>query len=266
VIIAALNGLGGSDDEPFDAEAAYRNWLADVFGVEAGEIIARGVLRKTGADIGSRVGLDDIMPFSRFLTDRRKLKDRLDAQTLSLAGPVVGAGINIALGAQELMNGDVIEGLSKMLPKALAGPVKATGLAIHGYQDKKGNQLPMEAGSWDVFVQALGFTPSEQAEQSEAARVVGVKSMLLAERKNDLRERLYRAIESKDEEQVQKMLEKIRAFNQANPQEPIGDLLEGLKQRAISRAIGVETGVLTGKRQFIRAREEARFANLGLRE
>jgi hypothetical protein len=65
------------DDQPSDIQASFRNGLADVFGKGVAEIIARGTPRAAGIDLSTRVGEQDILPFSKFIADRRDLKDSL---------------------------------------------------------------------------------------------------------------------------------------------------------------------------------------------
>lgn len=40
-LLAVASMLGSDDDDPWDAEAALRNMLADTFGDKAGEVLVR---------------------------------------------------------------------------------------------------------------------------------------------------------------------------------------------------------------------------------
>ena len=71
IIARAIEALAGDDDEPYDAKVAYQTWLASVFGDRVGEVLAKGVPRAAGVDL-SRSGLQDLLPFSQFLADRRR--------------------------------------------------------------------------------------------------------------------------------------------------------------------------------------------------
>jgi hypothetical protein len=77
------------DDQPSDIQASFRNGLADVFGKGVAEIIARGTPRAAGIDLSTRVGEQDILPFSKFIADRRDLKDSLK----DLEEPRVGRAV-----------------------------------------------------------------------------------------------------------------------------------------------------------------------------
>ena len=262
LVSAAYNNLLGSKDQPVDMVADYRNWLADTFGKEAGEIIAHGGLRATGADFASHLDFANIVPFTQFLNDRRKLKDRFDAGAFAMMGPVVGAGAGIALGVNDIANGDIMKGLAKALPSALKGPVKAVDLASNDYHDAHGNRLPINATPWDIAVQAANFTPTQKAEQGEAQRSVNTTATLLKQRAADLREHFANAMEKQDSAGMADNIQQITAFNTANPDYAIRNLGGILKQRAIERAVGVETNVEGKVRQLPRLQAAARFANI----
>ena len=262
LVSAAYNNLLGSKDQPVDMVADYRNWLTDIFGKDAGEIIAHGGLRATGADFASHLDFANIVPFTQFLNDRRKLKDRFDAGAFAMMGPVVGAGAGIALGVNDIANGDIMKGLAKALPSALKGPVKAVDLASNDYHDAHGNRLPINATPWDIAVQAANFTPTQKAEQGEAQRSVNTTATLLKQRAADLREHFANAMEKQDSAGMADNIQQITAFNTANPDYAIRNLGGILKQRAIERAVGVETNVEGKVRQLPRLQAAARFANI----
>ena len=60
-LLAAASMLGGDDDEPWDAQVAMQNMLADAFGQKPAEVIAHGLSRLTPWDISGRVGLDRLI-------------------------------------------------------------------------------------------------------------------------------------------------------------------------------------------------------------
>ena len=60
-LLAAASMLGGDDDEPWDAQVALQNMLADTFGQKPAEVMAHGLSRLTPWDISGRVGLDKLI-------------------------------------------------------------------------------------------------------------------------------------------------------------------------------------------------------------
>jgi hypothetical protein len=263
VLTAAYNALFGSKDAPADAQSDFRNFLADTFGKDAGEIIAHGAFRAVGSDLGgSHLGFQDIVPFSRFLADRRKLQDRFDAGAISMMGPAVGAASGFAYGLQNMLQGRYIKGLEQMLPSGLKGVAKAAELGEHGLTDLQGNKLPVEITSWDMFNQLLNSTPAKVAEQKEAQRGANTTAMLLKQRSMSLKENFAVAAERGDAESMRTITEEIGAFNKQNPDFAVRDLTGILRQRAIDRAVAEQTNVTGKVKQLPRLQDEARFANV----
>lgn len=263
VLTAAYNGIFSTKDNPADAQSDYRNFLADTFGKDAGEIIAHGALRAAGTDLGaSHLGFQDIVPFSRFLNDRRKLQDRFDSGALNMMGPAVGAASGFAYGIQNMMQGRYMKGLEQMLPSGLKGVAKAYDLEENGLTNLQGNKLPVEINSWDIFNQLLNSTPAKVAEQHEAQRGAGTTSMLLKQRSIDLKENFAVAAERGDGQTMKTLTEQITEFNRQNPDFAVRDLTGILRQRALDRAVAEQTSVTGKVKQLPRLAADSRFANV----
>jgi hypothetical protein len=263
VLTAAYNNIFGTRDNPADVQSDYRNFLSDTFGKNAGEIIAHGALRGLGTDLGaSHLGFQDILPFSRFLADRRKLQDRFDSGALAMMGPAVGAASGFAYGLQNVLQGRYMKGLEQMLPSGLKGVAKAADLQQHGLTDITGNKLPVDINSWDIFSQTMNATPAKVAEQHEAQRGVGTTLMLLKQRSQDLKENFAVAVERGNGDEMQRLTGQIAEFNKANPDLAIRDLGAILRQRAIERAVAEQTNVEGKTRLLPRLQADSRFANV----
>jgi hypothetical protein len=101
-----------------------------VFGKGAAEIIARGTPRAAGIDLSTRVGEQDILPFSKFIADRRDLKDSLKDLESRAWGAPSSMMLNMATGAQRVAQGDLEGGFRQMLPLGLV--VDGQGLPDDG--------------------------------------------------------------------------------------------------------------------------------------
>ena len=241
-IAAAIDAVAGDDDEPYDSKAAVRNWMAEVFGKEAGEILSRGLPRALGFDMSSRSGMQDLLPFTRFLADKRALEDKFQDGAINLLGPSVGAVYNMAQGAEMLAKGDIMGGLVKGAPLAAAGPLKAFKLAEKGFTSSTGVQLPMEPTVWDIFYQSIGLNPAAKAEQAEANFAVKSQAGQLKRRATELRDRMYRAYESGDVDEQRDVHEAIVEFSRKNPDFGIQDIGAGMRRRAEQAATAHQSG------------------------
>jgi hypothetical protein len=237
-LVDRVSDLASDGNNPTDSKTAYRGWLADVFGKELAEGIAHGVPRAVlGFDTGGRMGLQDLLPGSRFMADRRDIKNKMESGAFNLLGPAVSAGTSAFVGLGKMMDGQVMDGLIDMLPLALKGPVKAEKMQEQGYTTSTGNRLPIEVTPWATVSQAFGFTPSVKAEQSEVNFAFQQRIGLLKQQKTVLSNNFYRAQENGED--TTKELQAVMLFNMQNPAlhiDPAAGMMLRAKQRAIAGA------------------------------
>lgn len=214
-LLAAASMLGGDDDEPWDAEVALRNMLADTFGQKAGEVLAHGLSRLTPWDISGRVGLDRlILPDVQEGLEGQRLAE--SAMTAAL-GPVIGIGVNFAKGLQEMSEGRYARGLEAMAPSVLRGPLKAWRYETEGVKDKTGIVVQDEVDAAALWGQAAGFSPSSVRNAYEGkAAIVGHDRALMA-RRSALVEQFAMAAMAGDEEGKAEAREAVARFNEKNP-------------------------------------------------
>jgi hypothetical protein len=233
-IAAVVDRIIGSGDDPYDSKEAYRAWLAGVVGKDVAEAVARGIPRAAfGFDTSGRMGLADVFPGTRFLADRRDLKNKMESGAFNLLGPAVSAGTSTYVGINKMMDGQLMDGLIDFLPLALKGPAKAAKMGEVGYTTATGNTLPIEVTAWGTVAQSIGFTPSAKAEQSEVNFAFQQRMGLLRQQKAKLSNRLYQAIEHGDDATA--VMQEVMQFNMQNPQLRI-DASAGLALRAKERA------------------------------
>lgn len=266
LVMGAYNTLMGSEDSPVDAKSDYQNFLSDIMGHDAAQVVAHGALNYvSGADVASRLSQENVIPFTglaaQLMDPRQKLKDRIDSGALSFMGPVVNGGANVLEGLGKVADGQTMKGLEQMSPAAFKGAIKAVDLSDNGFTSANGVKLPMEATTWDTAVQAAGFTPTKQSTQREAQQAVSSITNALNMRKQDLGAQFAAAVENHDVEARQKVMEEAKAFMLANPGQKV-DFAGALKRHAqeaeIARATG--TGVKGSVKQLPLITQQARFA------
>lgn len=243
-----LKDLWDDDNEPSDVRAAYRNWLAGVIGKDPAELVSHGVFRGAGLDISQRAGEQDIVPFSKFLADRRQFKDKAKDLALQTWGAPSSMIANWFKGGEMIADGEVLNGAATMLPNYIAGPVKAGKLVKDGYVDAEGKKIPVSDNARSVMVQLLGFNPSEKAEYNEARNDVVVRQGLLARDATVIRDQLARAIVSGDEDKARELIGQAQQFDEANPSfavlPNIGDVIRRrARVEAIAKATRAPLGV-----------------------
>lgn len=249
--IDRLKDLLDDDEEPTNVRAAYRNWLSSTLGnKDFEEMISHGIFRGAGIDIAGRIGEQDIIPLSKFLADRREFKERVTELAFRTWGAPTSLASNIFQGAGDIMDGDIMSGMTKMLPNGLAGPAKSFKLMNDGFVDAQGRKLPTsrEPGVNDIIAQLMGFNPAIKAESSEATQMQAIRAGILTERAKTLSTQLAKALESGDRDEAKKIIEQAMVFDTANPTfgilDSIGDKIRTRgKATPTARAIGAPIGV-----------------------
>ena len=260
----SLKDLFDDDDQPADVVAAYRNYLSQMLGKDAAEVLARGVPRALGFDMSARVGEQNILPFSRFLSDRRKWEDTFPELMADLAGSPFGMVGNVAVGLREMANGNTLEGMQTLLPTALRNVTAAYRMTERGYTDTRtGQALPMEAGARDVLTQLIGFAPAELAEYREARVAQASREGIVGRQATNIRTNIAKAIEGGDAAAAREWIARAREFDANNPTSAILPRIGSvIQQRALARAQAETGNVPLGVNlRDINARQLTAYAN-----
>lgn len=94
MLLSLASWAGGDDDDPWDAEVALRNYLAEAFNPTISNMLMKGASRSVGIDLSSRVGINNLLlPDIQEGLEGKKWWDSASAAVL---GPVGGIGANIA--------------------------------------------------------------------------------------------------------------------------------------------------------------------------
>ena len=214
-LLAAASMLGGDDDEPWDAQVALQNMLADTFGQKPAEVLAHGLSRLTPWDISGRVGLDKlIFPDVQEGLEGQRLGESAMAAAL---GPVAGIGINALKGLQLMGEGQYQRGLEAMAPSVLRGPLKSVRYGDEGVRDKSGIVVQDEVDAASLLGQAIGFSPSGVRNAYEGKSAVVQHDRALQARRSALVEQFAMAAMAGDEEGKAEAREAIAKFNEKNP-------------------------------------------------
>lgn len=262
VFAGLYNWATKDEDDPSDVRADVRNFMADFMGKDAAEMLAHGPSRALGVDLQT-TGLQNLLPGTEFLDNRRLLKDRLESQSQQLLGPALNAGIDVGLAVSKMSDGYYTKGVEQALPSGLKAYYKAAELATTGYTDSKGNPVPISATPWEVLVQATGFSPAKKAERTEASLIFSTNEELLQHRKQVISDQVFKAVSAGDTERTDEAIAEMRRFNATNPLEAVRDIGAVFRAHAIQMATGqlsgTGVGVTTGRK--MPKLEDIRFAN-----
>lgn len=230
-ILAVASMLGSDDDEPWDAEAALRNALADALGTKTSEVLMKGASRFGPADLSGRVGINNLLLPD--VQDGLEGKDFSDAMVMSALGPVVGILTNTFKGLAEIGDGHGMRGVETMSPVFLRSPLRSIRYATEGAQDKTGVMIKDDVGMLSLAAQAVGFSPSEVRLATEGRSAIYSHTKRLDKRRTELMTDYVRAIQRDDADGQKEIWAEIQAFNQKNPSRRISRVqaMQSLRQR-----------------------------------
>lgn len=230
-ILAMASMLGSDDDEPWDAEVALRNWLADTFGQKTSEVLMKGASRFGPADLSGRVGINNLLLPD--VQDGLEGKNFSDAIVMSALGPVVGILTNTFKGLEELKDGYGMRGVETMSPVFLRSPLRSIRYATEGSIDKTKVVIKEDIGLLSLAAQAAGFSPSEVRLATEGRSAIYSHIKRLDNRRDDLMNDYVRAIQRDDADGQKEIWAEIQTFNQKNPSRRISRVqaMQSLRQR-----------------------------------
>ncbi|MDG3555625.1 PLxRFG domain-containing protein [Acinetobacter bereziniae] len=255
MLLSLASWAGGDDDDPWDAEVALRNYLAEAFGPTISNLLMKGAPRAlTPADVSSRVGINNLLlPDVQEGLEGKRWAESAMAGAL---GPVAGIGLNVAKGTQEISEGHNLRGLETMLPVFLKNFAKTYRYGDEGVQDKTGVSIMDEVSSMDLLVQGMGFSPSDVRTANEGKSAIYQLDKKLNERRGRLMALWSRAKMMEDQTEMDNIWKDIENFNDKNPSRRITrvNLNQSYKnrQRRIDRS---EDGIYLSQKQ-----QEARSA------
>lgn len=241
-LLAVASMLGSDDDDPWDAEAALRNMLADTFGDKAGEVMAKGFSRLTPLDVSGRLGLNQLI--FPDIQDGLAGKKWAESLVVGSTGAVVGAGIGAADGVQKILDGRYMEGLESMLPVAIRNPLKAVRYATDGQVDKSGITVKDDFNLFELAGQAAGFRSSDLALKQEGKSAVYRRDRALSAARAKILSAMAKAVMEQDAAALRALRGVVAQWNRKHPERAIKseNIMSSVRNRQ-RRVAGAKDGI-----------------------
>ena len=226
VLAAGLEGLPGADDledliDTIGQKLGYatnskkqiRKFMADMLGDGLAEFALHGFSALPGVplDVSARLGMSNLIPGTALFNPSRKEKS---GEVLEVFGAVGGL-------AKGIMSAADSGKMSEAVPSAIKNAYKGIEMWNTGeYRDAKGRKVS-DADGLDAVVKAIGFNPAHVA--ADTRRVTGERRdvEIVKHVESSIAEEWARGILDKDAEAVSKARERLREWNEDNPEMPI---------------------------------------------
>jgi hypothetical protein len=246
-VMSAFHAVFGEDDEPFNPENWFKNWAGRTFGGFVGDSISRGLVSQaTGMNFADRMNMNLT---DMWFPDVRKSQDEVDYMQnmfINLLGPSVGALlVNYPEALKRYNDGHVERAIEGMMPAAIKNAMAGTRYLVEGQAlTLKGNTLVEDISAREALSQMIGFSPERVAQaQKSTIEAKNINEDIKA-RRTDLLNAFFIAVDSGDEDMLDRVLEKMSKFNTTIPELAINGetLSNSVIKRYNDRALANSTG------------------------
>ena len=222
-MVAAIAGsFDDEDDAPFNAKQALRE-------MGLSQLVLKGPLNEyLNIEVSNRASIANGIGFREDPYDVDKY-GRGIAYGLQLLGPsgsyVLDGFETVPKAFEDVRNFELGRGIERLSPSWLRNGIKTNRFLQEGARTRDGRPIDTDVNGWNLFMQALGFTPADVSNLYEVRslaksyenRVLKIRSQLLKER--------YLAITTGDTDLLERVSARINNFRRTYPQLITGDTL-----------------------------------------
>jgi len=246
-----MNLMLDDEDDPYDFDFAFYNYLSDMWGQPMANRITRGWLGDLGGDVASKVGYASSpllggtkqLPFIGGLLGLRDGKntasteDDLKNYIAEAAGASAGMALQIARGVDKLAQGDVYRFLEGVTPMAaMRNIAKSIRLSNEGALTTRGEPIIEDVSLVETALQAVGITPQRLASQYQLnAWQKDIEKQLL-DRRQGLLNQYFNARTRGDFETASDVREEMKNFSLMNPEKGLKITEDTIAASARTRA------------------------------
>lgn len=196
----------------------FKNASEALTGTDLSRLIMTGPLDVlTGASIGSRVSMSNIIPATRIGTSGYSLADGM----LDLSG-VIGSEVKgLVTGAGQLVQGNVKEAITDTAPSGVKGVMRFTQGVNNGkVMDRNGNTLVDDLTMSELGLLGAGFTLSRSNWQQQKDYSITQEQAFVKETTASYFKHIADAAQAGDYQTMSQDFEAIQQWNKNNPEYP----------------------------------------------
>jgi hypothetical protein len=246
-VASAFHAAFGEDDEPFDPDNWFKNWANRTFGGFVGDTISRGLLSQaTGMNFADRMNLN--LP-DMWFPDVRKSQSEVDYvqnMFINTLGPSIGALlVSYPEALKRFNDGHTDRAMEALMPAGIKNVMVGTRYMTDGQAlTLKGNTLVEDISARESLFQMLGFSPERVAQKQQSAFQTKNANESIMNRRTDLLNAFFIAVDSGDADMMAKVINKIVKFSQTNPGVAVDPdkLVDSIEKRYQDRALANITG------------------------
>ncbi|HZX79912.1 MAG TPA: PLxRFG domain-containing protein [Lysobacter sp.] len=244
-LMAGASGIPGAEDLDdlidgvmqrlgynFDTKQARLEFFTKILGRGGAEFVEHGISALPGVpiDVSGRLGLGNLIPGTGLLMK----KSDHTRDVLEFAGPTGDLVKRGAQAAEQLASGDPLKALGTVMPVAVRNAMKGVDMATMGmYRDDRGRKV-IDTTAAEAAMKAIGFQPVSVARVQDAA---GSAQQMIAMAKlteSQIADEWATGLFEKDQDKVASARERLKAWNEANPDSRISIGMRQLRSRLLA--------------------------------
>ena len=214
-----IDGAGQLMGYNLSTKQARKEFLADIVGKEFAEFMEQGVSGLPGApiDVSGRLGMGNLIPGTGlFMSKQNRERDLMEIA--GPAGDLVARGFT---GARKALTGDIAGAALEVSPTAVRNWHKGYDMATSGiYKDTKGYKV-MDVTLGEAISKFAGFQPKSVADDGKASSFKQRTKSFYIQTSADIKAQWADAVFRKDDAALERVRERLAAWNRNNPDLPI---------------------------------------------
>ncbi|MFG0610830.1 PLxRFG domain-containing protein [Delftia sp. WSY_14] len=214
-----IDGVGQMMGYNLSAKQWRKEALAGIVGKELAEFLEQGVSGLPGApiDVSGRLGMGNLLPGTGLLLTKQS-RERDLLEVVGPAGDLVMRGFKAG---GKALTGDFGGAALEVSPTAVRNAFKGADMAASGmYKDTKGYKV-IDTTLAEAVAKAVGFQPKSVAEIQEANSFMQRSKSFYSLTSSEIKAQWADALFRKDEGALARVRERLAAWNQNNPEQPI---------------------------------------------
>lgn len=238
----------------FNTKQKRQEFLEGIFGQAGAQFVERGVSGISGVpiDVSGRMGMGNLLPGTGFLTKKADFA----RDTAELFGPAGDFVKRAGTAAGQVVEGDPGKAVFSMAPKAVTNLRQGIDMATTGmYRDQRGKKI-IDTDGWEALTKAIGFQPNDVARVQEASFTQQNAIAINRMESTAISDMWAAGIAQRDPEMVVEAQQRLREWNEKNPESPIRPNLAGIAKKAqtlnLDKATRIERTAPRAMREAVR--------------
>lgn len=211
-LIDTIGQLLGYDT---NAKRFKRRHAYEILGRFWGDFAMYGVSSMLPLDFGGRLGMGSMIPGTEIL---KPSSGMFNTRSLAeIAGPTVGAAKQVGDFSEAAAEGNYGKALANLSPKFIRDILGGFEMAAKGHATNTLGQKTVNTTGLDAAVKAIGFNPTVVASDSREKMPIRQDERLRSAKAASFAGQLSQAMIDRDGEAARKIGEKLKAWNEKNP-------------------------------------------------